>query len=108
MARSVRSLLTVSRRWPQSIARLQRVGNYSTRIRIPQKQTGRLAPPRFKSKAAGKGARSTQALRSLAPVRQILFLLWTQPIDLDSHRLQLQLGDALVEFVRDAVDLFLH
>src|SRR6266851_2211667 len=108
MARSVRSLLTVSRRWPQSIARLQRVRNHSTRIRINKNKRGGLRRPASKSKAAGEGARSTLALRSLAPARQILFLLRAQPVDLDSHRLQLQLGNSLVEFVWHAVDLFLQ
>jgi hypothetical protein len=44
------------------------------------------------------------ALRSFRPPRQILFLLRRQAVDLDAHRLELQLGDALVEFVGNLVD----
>src|SRR3974377_2209702 len=44
-------------------------------------------------------------LRSFRPARQILFLLQRQPVDLDAHRLQLQLGHALVQFFRNREDL---
>src|SRR5258706_5569040 len=51
---------------------------------------------------------TTALLRSLAPPRQILFLLRAEPVDLDSHRLQLKLSHSLVEFVGNLVDLFVQ
>src|SRR5580693_3426655 len=47
-------------------------------------------------------------LRPLVPPRQILFLLRSQPVDLDPHRLQLQLGYALIEFFGNAVHRLLQ
>ena len=41
------------------------------------------------------------ALCSFRPARQVLFLFQSEAIDLDAHRLQLQLGDALVEVFRN-------
>ena len=51
--------------------------------------------------------RPGSALCSLAPARQILFLLGREAVDFDPHGFQFQLGDALVEFVGDAVDALL-
>src|ERR1700690_2047922 len=43
--------------------------------------------------------RRTTALRSLAPPRQILFLLRRQLVDFNSHGLELQLGNSLVQLI---------
>jgi hypothetical protein len=67
-----------------------------------KKQTGRLSPPRSKVKSSGRGRPLYTPLRSLAPPRQILFLLRREPVDLDPHRLQLPLGTALVLVMRSA------
>src|SRR5258708_36514162 len=68
---------------------------------LRKNEEGRLAPPlRFKRKTNDQ----QPPLRSLAPPRQILFLLRRQVVDLDSERLQLQFGDPLVEIVGDFVN----
>ena len=51
---------------------------------------------------------TNDALRSFRPARQILFLLRRELVDLDADRLQLQLGDALVEIIGNFVDLLLQ
>ena len=48
------------------------------------------------------------SLGTLAPARQILFLLRSELIDLDAHSFELQAGDALVEFDRHGEDLLLE
>src|SRR5271170_6243032 len=47
-------------------------------------------------------------LRPFTPARQILLLLRRKLVDLDPHRLELQLGHALVQIIRHAVDLLLQ
>ena len=72
------------------------------------KKSGAACAAPLQVKGRGQECPRHTSLRSLAPPRQILFLLRREPVDLNPHRLQLQLGDALVEFVGNAVDLFLQ
>jgi len=59
--------------------------------RTPVNKTGRLTPPR-KLKPKNRKPR----LRPFRPAGQIFFLFGRQAIDFDAHRLQFQLGHALV------------
>ena len=43
-------------------------------------------------------------LRPFAPSGQIFFLLGSEFVDFDAHGFELQLGHALVEFFRNAID----
>src|ERR1022692_2813885 len=47
-------------------------------------------------------------LRSFIPARQVLFLLRTQAVDLDAHRLQLEFRNPLIEVLGNNVNLLLQ
>src|SRR6266536_6348762 len=71
---------------------------------------GQECPPHTNCRASlgldGRGRPSLHdQLRSFTPAGQVLFLLGGQTVDLDAHRLELQLGYALVEFRWNRVDL---
>jgi putative endonuclease len=72
---------------------------------VPKKGGGSRRPS-FSCKSSRASRPRAHELRSFRPPRQILFLLRREPVDLDADRLQLQLGDSLVEIVGNLVDTF--